>query len=172
MASPLPGKESKIRFKSLRRGFNRVRDAMLPNSRPHSLAPSESSTANMPNDNRSDSVFSTPHSSSALLWTDSTDKVGQTLGAEGNRSQDAIFPISRSSSQQISHSETSTSHKIETAWGLTRSGLMTALRLLEKSADAFPPLKSAVGGLVACLDLAQVRHIVNLIFTMPNSHYR
>ena len=35
-------------------------------------------------------------------------------------------------------------------------GLVTALRLLEKSADAFPPLKSAVGGLLACLDLAQV----------------
>jgi len=35
---------------------------------------------------------------------------------------------------------------------------MTALRLLEKSADAFPPLKSAVSGLVACLDLAQVSH--------------
>jgi len=39
---------------------------------------------------------------------------------------------------------------------VTWSALETALRLLEKSADAFPPLKSAVGGLVACLDLAQV----------------
>ena len=36
------------------------------------------------------------------------------------------------------------------------NGLETALRLLEKSADAFPPLKSAVGGLVACLDLFEV----------------
>ena len=35
-------------------------------------------------------------------------------------------------------------------------GLETALRLLEKSADAFPPLKSAVGGLLACLDLFEV----------------
>ncbi|KAF9564487.1 WD40 repeat-like protein [Agrocybe pediades] len=31
----------------------------------------------------------------------------------------------------------------------------TALRLLKESADACPPLKSAVGGLVACLDLAK-----------------
>lgn len=37
-------------------------------------------------------------------------------------------------------------------------GLETALRLLERSADAFPPLKSAVGGLVACLDLTQVNY--------------
>ncbi len=38
------------------------------------------------------------------------------------------------------------------------SGLETALRLLDKSADAFPPLKSAVGGLLACIDLAGVSH--------------
>ena len=37
-------------------------------------------------------------------------------------------------------------------------GLETALRLLEKSAGAFPPLKSALGGLLACLDLTQVNY--------------
>jgi hypothetical protein len=37
-------------------------------------------------------------------------------------------------------------------------GLETALRLLERSADAFPPLKSALSGLVACLDLTQVNY--------------
>ncbi|KAF9542708.1 WD40 repeat-like protein [Agrocybe pediades] len=40
---------------------------------------------------------------------------------------------------------------VKTAWKATE----VALRLLEKSADVFPPLKSAVGGLVACLDLAK-----------------
>ncbi|KAF4613608.1 hypothetical protein D9613_008187 [Agrocybe pediades] len=39
----------------------------------------------------------------------------------------------------------------ETAW----KTMETALRLLEKGADACPPLKSTVGGLVACLDLAK-----------------
>ncbi|KAF4609704.1 hypothetical protein D9613_011988 [Agrocybe pediades] len=39
----------------------------------------------------------------------------------------------------------------KTAW----KALEIALRLLEKSADACPPLKSTVGGLVACLDLAK-----------------
>ncbi|KAF9551113.1 hypothetical protein CPC08DRAFT_317901 [Agrocybe pediades] len=38
-----------------------------------------------------------------------------------------------------------------TVWEATE----TALRLLEKSADACAPLKSTVGGLVACLDLAK-----------------
>jgi hypothetical protein len=50
---------------------------------------------------------------------------------------------------------------------------VTALRLLEKSADAFPPLKSAVGGLVACLDLAQVSYGCGFnMFIMSNSHHR
>ncbi|KAG8690945.1 hypothetical protein FRC09_011785 [Ceratobasidium sp. 395] len=39
--------------------------------------------------------------------------------------------------------------KLHTAW----SGLRTLLSVLDKSADAFGPLKSAVGGLVACLEL-------------------
>lgn len=43
---------------------------------------------------------------------------------------------------------------LNAAW----SGLETALRLLEKSADACPPLKSAVGGLLACINLAEVSH--------------
>jgi hypothetical protein len=94
-------------------------------------------------------IFSTPHTSSqhsaALLGTDSAGKTGETPGVEGNR-------------QSSSQPETTTSEKIKKAWGVTQSGLLTALRLLEKSADAFPPLKSAVGGLVACLDLAQVSY--------------
>jgi len=149
--SPISGKNSRIQ-KSFRRGFNRVRDAILPNSHPHS--PAETSTANIPND---DSILSIPHPS-ALLGTDSADKAGETPDVEGNCSQDTIFATSRPPFQQISYPETSTSHKIKMTWDVTTSGLMTALRLLEKSADAFPPLKSAVVGLVACLDLAQVRH--------------
>jgi hypothetical protein len=38
------------------------------------------------------------------------------------------------------------------------SGLETTLRVLEKSADGFPPLKFAVGALVACLDVIQVSY--------------
>jgi hypothetical protein len=51
---------------------------------------------------------------------------------------------------------TTTTKKLGEIWGVAWSGLETALRVLEKSADAFPPLKSAVSGLVACLDVIQV----------------
>jgi len=49
-------------------------------------------------------------------------------------------------------------NKLSATWTVARNGLETTLRLLERSADAFPPLKSAVGGLVGCLDIIQVRH--------------
>jgi hypothetical protein len=168
-----PGQKFKIYglAKAPRRVFNRVRDAISANSRPsslHSQALTGTSATNVPNDDpgvvrdRSHhSTFSIPHPSSqrssALLGTDPADQVGEMPGVIRNRSQDAILPTSRSSSQQSSpHPEPNTSDKLKNAWGVTWSALETALRLLAKSADAFPPLKSAVSGLVACLDLAQV----------------
>jgi len=47
-------------------------------------------------------------------------------------------------------------NKIKAIARVAGNGLETTIRLLEKSAAACPPLESAVGGLVACLDLAQV----------------
>jgi len=157
MASPPLGKDSNSLLKVPRRVFNRVRDRISQNSRSLSPALPETSTANIPNDDPGvvrDRSYASSHRSSAVLGTDSADKVGETPDVDGNRSQDAI----PSSQQSSSHPDTNTADKIKKAWGGTRSALMTALRLLEKSADAFPPLKSAVGGLVACLDLAQVSY--------------
>ena len=157
MASPPLGKESNGWLKAPQRVFNRVRDRISRNSSSLSPALPETSTSNIPNDDPGvvrDRSYASSHRSPALLGTDSADKVGETPHVDANRSQDAI-----PSSQQISsHPETSTADKIKKAWGVTRSALVTALRLLEKSAGTFPPLKSAVGGLVACLDLAQVRY--------------
>ena len=152
MASPPLGKDSNSLLKVPRRVFNRVRDRISQNSRSLSPALPETSTANIPNDDPGvvrDRSYASSHRSSAVLGTDS---VGETPDVDGNRSQDAI----PSSEQSSSHPESNTADKIKKAWGVTRSALVTALRLLEKSADAFPPLKSAVGGLVACLDLAHV----------------
>jgi len=73
----------------------------------------------------------------------------------------SALPVANSADkveQSSSHPEPNTSDKLKKAWGVTWIGLETALRLLAKSADAFPPLKSAVSGLVACLDLAQAGH--------------
>jgi hypothetical protein len=162
MTPPSPSK--KAWKKSLRRIVNRALGAV---SRPRSAALPGTSTANVPNDapgvvrDRSHGpILSSPSQCSSALpqaAAHSAYQVGETPGVEGNRSQDTILPTCGPSSQQcFSHPEPNTSDKLKNAWSVTWSGLETALRLLAKSADAFPPLKSAVGGLVACLDLAQV----------------
>jgi hypothetical protein len=46
------------------------------------------------------------------------------------------------------------------------TGLETALRVLKESSDVFPPLKSAVSGLLACLDILQVGNMDSI------SHWR
>ncbi|KAF4609654.1 hypothetical protein D9613_012003 [Agrocybe pediades] len=61
----------------------------------------------------------------------------------------APTPSKSSTAQQTSQQHSD--DPVKAAWKATE----VALRLLEKSADAFPPLKAAVGGLVACLDLAK-----------------
>jgi len=168
MASPRLGKESNGWLKAPRRVFNQVRDRISESRNSRSLSPAlpETSTANIPDEGVvRDRSYASSHRSSAVLGTDSANKVGETPDVDGNRSQDAI----PSSQQFSSQPETNTADKIKKAWGVTRSALVTALRLLEKSADAFPPLKSAVGGLVACLDLAQVSSVGDsTLFT--NSH--
>jgi hypothetical protein len=180
MASRPPGKESKVSRWFSRHVFNR--ESRSPGLRPHAAALPETSTANIniPNDDPGvlqdppHAILSTPHSSSqrfsALLGTYSADRAGGTLGVEGDRSQDPIFATS--SRQFSSHPETNISEEIKKAWGVTQSGLLTALRLLERSADAFPPLKSAVGGLIACVDLAQVSYSCGLLLIMSNSRHR
>lgn len=48
--------------------------------------------------------------------------------------------------------------KLKRARGVTQTGLETALRVLEGSADVFPPLKSAVSAFIDCLDIVQVSY--------------
>ena len=173
MASTPPRQKSKTHnlAKAPRKVYTRIRNMLLPNSRsssPHSSALPGTSAANdapsVVRDRSHDSLLSTPRPSSqrsfALTETDFTDKVDETPGVVGDRSQESNLPTPHPASQQSpSCPELNASDKLKKAWGVTWSGLETALRLLEKSADAFPPLKSAVGGLVACLDLAQVGYV-------------
>jgi len=49
------------------------------------------------------------------------------------------------------------------ALSLSWEAVKTALVLIKESSDAFPPLKSAVGGLVALIDMIEVRKTVILV---------
>lgn len=113
MASNSPTKSSKRKNigKVIRRGYDRLKDAIQPSSHLSALN-SGSTTVN--------SALASPGSTAAARLREAGD----------------------------------------TAW----CGLATALRMLEQSADGFPPLKSAVDRFIACLDVVQVssRSINNL----------
>ncbi|GJJ12146.1 hypothetical protein Clacol_006387 [Clathrus columnatus] len=65
-----------------------------------------------------------------------------------------VLPTSHPSPEPSNY-EPKSSNKFKKGLGVAWNALETALRILEKSADAFPPLKSCVGGLVALLDLGE-----------------
>ncbi|KAF4609717.1 hypothetical protein D9613_011997 [Agrocybe pediades] len=90
-----------------------------------------------------------------------TGKIKDTFAKAGRHLRPGSSrPPSRSPSPNPSSNPASTHHapqqhdlkdSAKTAW----NAMETVLLLLKESADAFPPLKSAVGGLVACLDLTK-----------------
>ena len=95
------------------------------------------------------------HSSLDVSSASNAPAPRSTVSLSDTANQAADRPRSEECSTSLRPSQQSALMKAgSVAW----RGLETALRLLERSAGAFPPLKSAVGGLVACLDLTQVNY--------------
>jgi hypothetical protein len=154
--------------------FHRRTPGVEDRSRPHSSldvpfashTPAARSTASL-NDNISQSAIppAIPNQSqdAALLnpRTASLHSSAHSRVDTANRAP-AIEKADRSRSEDHSTSVRPSQHSysdaLVKAGGVAWKGLETALRLLERSAGACPPLKSAVGGLVACLDLTQVNY--------------
>ena len=142
-------------------------------SRPHSSldVPSASRFMASPNDNISKSAIppAVPNKSQdAALLNPGTaslhssahsraDTAGQAPVMPGTIEK-ADRPRSEEHSTSVQPSQHSHPDAFVKAGSVAWKGLETALRVLEGSAGAFPPLKSAVGGLVACLDLGQVNN--------------
>ena len=115
-------------------------------------------------------------SRSTVSLNDNISKSASPPAVNSNQSQDTILNPRTASLQAPSRVDTanqapgprseecsmslraSQQSALVKAGSVAWKGLETALRLLERSADAFPPLKSAVCGLVACLDLTQVNY--------------
>lgn len=149
MASP-PSEHSGRRSvrKAIRHGLDRFKHSLLPSSRPpardsapadaRSISPAPSATPS-----RTQPVLSQEKGTFGQSPTPSTPRVGAstTLPAVN------IVPAPAGST---------TIDKLREVGSVAWSGLEAALRVLEKSADVFPPLKLAVGGFVDCLDIIQV----------------
>jgi hypothetical protein len=78
------------------------------------------------------------------------DATGQSLGSLGASSSSAVANTVSATSPKPT-----TLDKVKEAGNTAWNGLEAALRVLETSADVFPPLKSAVGGFVSCLDIVE-----------------
>jgi len=150
MTPPPPPKKSKVEriIKGVRSGVDRLQAVILPGS-PERSTPSRTSgpigNANSP------ALYPIPN----RLTTqppplEGLPKTGQITEPQHSSAGAAPTPASLASPAPISV------NKPSEAWTVTRSGLETTVRLLERSMDVFPPLKSALGGLVGCLDLIHV----------------
>ena len=130
MASDPPKSRRRALLKAMRDGFH----AIFPTSRSSSPQPPA-----LP-----DTVNEAP---------DVPGTIVKTSRPQGDELSTSDQPSQPSSSTRPGNNY---SDRLVKAGSVAWKGLETALRLLEKSANAFPPLKAAVGGLVACLDLFEV----------------
>src|SRR5215475_11619590 len=78
---------------------------------------------------------------STASFTNTADPVGQITPGTSHTASPAQQSVPRSA--------------LNNAW----EGTKTILRLVKDSADAFPPLKSTAGGLIALIELIEVRPI-------------
>lgn len=93
---------------------------------------------------------SSPQNPSPTLPGSSTQPVTTELVLSQEHGTTAV------ASGSAANPQSSTLAKFKDASNVAWSGLEAALRVLEKSADLFSPFKSAVGGLISCLDIVQV----------------
>ncbi|KAF4613239.1 hypothetical protein D9613_010773 [Agrocybe pediades] len=77
------------------------------------------------------------------------------LQSSDSQSSNPTAPPSQSDPQAGTASEASAQNLPQKNGSLPWKAMQTALRLLQKNSDGFPPLKIAVGVLVTCLDLTQ-----------------
>jgi hypothetical protein len=148
--SPSPPK----RPKRLERLFNRIQGAFQPKSHPPSPP---SRTPDPTEGNNSPSPRTSFNPNPPAIAPIPAQLRGLTGEPKAPSTSDAGLALSTVATASLATPATS-SNKPSEAWSVARSGLEATLRVLEKTADAFPPLKSAVGGLVACLDVIQASY--------------
>lgn len=160
MSSPPPTQGSKRHrvHDAVQQNVRRVRRAFRPSPGPRSCSPLESSAA--PPHTQSPSHIP-PEGPSLTISTHLTQR--QTPGATqliaGSSTPSAnTSQVSATVTSHTTNPGPSTLKKLKNARKTAWAGLETALRALGRSADEFPPLRSAVDSLVACLDVVQVSY--------------
>jgi len=144
-------------LKRRERVINRIQDFLKPTSRPP--PPPSRSAPDLTEGNNS----SSPSPSPSLNLPPIAPAPAQTPGPTGQTKAPSMSSAGRALSTTTTASlatpaAPTTADKHSGTWSVAWSSLENALRLLERTADVFPPLKSAVSGLLACLDLIQASY--------------
>jgi hypothetical protein len=159
MASPSPTKSKRKRIRrAIRRGIDLVEEVLNPSSRPSSPHPSGpaalsaespspalSGNPNADTDHASHLSNPIPHSEQSTPHSPTSSSTPGPSSGPGTVSPVPATSGGLNATKWLTGVENA-------AW----TGFESALRVLDKSADAFPPLKSAVGRFLACLDIIQV----------------
>jgi hypothetical protein len=138
--------------------------------------PSDSSHVVLPTSSALISSIQNPYSTNTIVITSSlslmppttpplpsnvrSEQESQQRSDQQPPSQPTSTPTSNPYGVDVSQSATSPPtnlQKVKAGGAVVFEGLKTTLRALKESSDAFPPLKAAVGGLLACIDMVEVR---------------
>lgn len=159
MDSPPPAQESKRRRARdvVQRGFLQVKEVFRSSPKSRPASPSGSSIAPLA---AIQSPSPAPSGSLNRLATQPSSPQGQVestagqIAARSTLGATVALPIITTGS--VASPQPTLLARSKDANSVAWNGLEMALRVLEKSANAFPSLKSAVGGLIACLDIVRV----------------
>jgi hypothetical protein len=159
MASPSQTKSKRKRIlRAIRRGFDFIPEVLNPSSRPSSPHPSgpvalsAESPSSAPSGNPIAATDPASHLSNPIPQPEqSTSHLPASSSTPGPSSgPGTVNPVPATSAG------TNTTKWLKGVGNAAWTGFESALRVLDKSADAYPPLKSAVGRFLACLDIIQV----------------
>jgi hypothetical protein len=146
MSPSRASKESK-RHRFLNRIQGKIQGVFQSESRPPT--PTSQSTPDLTDGNN-------PPSPRPLFSSNLSAPVGESKAP--STSNVGLVPSTATTASLATLAAPDAASELSEVWNVARSGLEVALRALEKSADAFPPLKFAVSGLVACLDVIQASY--------------
>lgn len=158
MASTPPPKNSKRQHlgKAVRRTYDRLKDAIKPSSRLSSQNPGSTaapSTGAMPSSSALPAISTQSTATQHVLLqgagtTNHIQSAGPSATGVGST-------LTATQTAPVSTPKPTTADKLRIG---ASTGLEAALRVLEKSAETFPPLKSAVGQFLSCLDIIKASY--------------
>lgn len=145
-----------------------MKDAFHPTSDSHSSSPRPERSPAPSEDPRGLSTAPSKNPSQLSGIEAVSHPAPEATDPSGSRVLDVNPRIVEPNAQNVLDLRPSIHDKLKEARNTVWAGLEVALHVLEQSSDVFPPLKSAVGGLNACIQIVKVKQECVLIAVCDN----